>query len=466
MMIRHTAASVAVPGKRPNLLILCSVVLVLCIETIAAAATLEVGPGKPFDRVEKAVAAAKPGDTIEVYPLLGGQPYERVGVSVNTSRLTIRAAGTEAGRRVTLSGRGFEHSGRGGTPRAIFQFNRGADYCVLEGFELTGASNNSDNGAGVRINQANHVTIRDCEIHHNDMGIMSNGDAVARTAINQLIEHCEIHCSGDDRLPGFNHYLYLGGTSATLRFSEVHHATTGHNVKSTAHFIRIEYSYVHHSSNREFDLVGASDTAPAGAHAVLLGNIIAKDPRTQGNRSVINFGQQGGRGTGQGGTLSLIHNTIVTPFTSPVIDLSAAKAKAVLLGNIFDDGGRTRNNQTLGRGQRGGASANNISGIGNWLAPGFANRLEKTEFGATSNTVARQSRNLYINPQQHDYGLREEWTDIVGAGRPVNALNLPPTPGAEKEDSPLHWQYDHPLGKQSRTASDRPDLGATEFVRP
>ncbi len=246
----------------------------------------------------------------------------------------------------------------------------------------------------------------------------------------------------------------------------MHHATTGHNVKSTAHFIRIEYSYVHHSSNREFDLVGASDTALAGAHAVLLGNIIAKDPRTQGNRSVINFGQQGGRGTGQGGTLYLIHNTIVTPFTSPVIDLSTAKAKAVLLGNIFDDGGRTRNNQTLGRGQRGGASANNISGIGNWLAPGFANRLEKTELGATSNTVARQSRNLYVNPQQHDYGLREEWTDIVGAGRPVNALNLPPTPGAEKENSPLYWQYDHPLGKQSRTASDRPDLGATEFVRP
>ena len=465
-MIQHTAASVAVPAKQPILLILSSIALVLCIETIAIAATLEVGPGKRFDRIEKAIVVAKPGDTIEVYPLPGGQPYGRVAVSVNTARLTIRAADTEAGRRVTLSGRGFEYSGRGRTPRAIFQFNRGADYCVLEGFELTGASNNTDNGAGVRINQANHVTIRHCEIHHNDMGIMSNGNVSARTGINQLIEHCEIYSNGDDRLPGFNHNLYLGGTSATLRFSEVHHATTGHNVKSVAHFNRIEYSYVHHSSNREFDLVGASDGAPPGAHAILLGNIIAKAPKTQGNRSVIHFGQQGGRGTGHGGRLYLVHNTIVTPFTSPVIDLSAAEARAVLLGNIFDDGGRTRNNQMLGRGQRGGASTSNISGIGNWLAPGFANRLERTNLEATDNIVARQSRNLFVDPNKHDYHLREKWAGIVRAGRPMNALNLPPAAGDGKEDPPLHWQYDHPLGKQPRTASDQPDLGAIEFVQP
>ena len=130
--------------------------------------------------------------------------------------------------------------------------------------------------------------------------------AEAGTAVNQLIEHCEIHSNGDDRLPGFNHNLYLGGTSVTLRFSEVHHALTGHNVKSSAHFNRIEYSYVHHSNNREFDLVGASDNAPPGSHSVLLGNIIAKDPRAWGNRAVIHFGQQGGRGTGLGGMLNVV----------------------------------------------------------------------------------------------------------------------------------------------------------------
>jgi hypothetical protein len=50
----------------------------------------------------------------------------------------------------------------------------------LEGFELNGAHNATHNGAAVRINQANGVTIRDCLIHHSDMGIMSNGDGTPR----------------------------------------------------------------------------------------------------------------------------------------------------------------------------------------------------------------------------------------------------------------------------------------------
>ena len=202
--------------RRPMLLGLCGILL-WYVGTVATATTLEVGPGKRFDRIEPAVAAASPGDIIEVYPQPDGQAYERVAVFVDKPHLTIRAAGIKAGQLVTLSGKGFEHSGRGRAPRAIFQFNRGADHCRLEGFELIGASNNTNNGAGVRINQANHITIRNCDIHHNDMGIMSNGDGTARTGVNQLIEHCAIHHNNGHGLRGFNHNLYLGGTSATLR---------------------------------------------------------------------------------------------------------------------------------------------------------------------------------------------------------------------------------------------------------
>jgi hypothetical protein len=39
---------------------LCSFALFLCVETIAVAATLEVGPGKYFDRIEKAISVARP----------------------------------------------------------------------------------------------------------------------------------------------------------------------------------------------------------------------------------------------------------------------------------------------------------------------------------------------------------------------------------------------------------------------
>ena len=152
------------------------------------AGTLEVGPGKRFTRIEEANAKAKPGDVIRVYPRPNNAPYEKVAVFVRQKNLTFKAVLSGANKRVILSGKGFEYSGRGSIPRALFQFNKGADNCILEGFELKGANNKSHNGAGVRINQANHITIRNCDIHHNNMGIMSNGDGTPQTAINQVIE--------------------------------------------------------------------------------------------------------------------------------------------------------------------------------------------------------------------------------------------------------------------------------------
>ncbi len=293
----------------------------LWLPSPASAATLEVGPGKPFARIEEANANAQPGDVVLVHPRQDGQPYDQTAVYVRQENLTFRAAPARGDRWVTISGKGFDYRGVGSVPRAIFQFNPGADHCTLEGFELVAAHNESHNGAGVRINQANHVTIRNCAIHGNDMGVMSNGDGSLSSAVDQRIEHCRIYRNGDAARPGYNHNLYLGGTSVTLRFSEVYASLTGQNVKSRAHRTRVEYCYIHHSANREFDLVDAAETARSESDAVLLGNIIAKDPQCKGNGAVIHFGQDGGEE--HNGTLYLAFNTIVTHFISPVIDLSA-----------------------------------------------------------------------------------------------------------------------------------------------
>jgi hypothetical protein len=117
---------------------------------VAWPASLEVGPGKPYARIEEANARARPGDVILVHPRENGMPYEQTAVFVRQPDLTFRAVPGRNGRRVTISGKGFEYSGSGNVPRAIFQFNPGTDRCTLEGFELTGAHNRSHNGAGVR----------------------------------------------------------------------------------------------------------------------------------------------------------------------------------------------------------------------------------------------------------------------------------------------------------------------------
>ena len=138
--------------------VLISTCVLLFFAASARSAELSVGPGKDFARIEQALASAQSGDTILVFPQPDNKPYERPAIYVTKARLTIRSA-APAGQSVPLCGDGFDYSGRGSVPRAIFQFNRGANGCVLEGFELYGAHNDSHNGAGVRINQANDIVV-------------------------------------------------------------------------------------------------------------------------------------------------------------------------------------------------------------------------------------------------------------------------------------------------------------------
>lgn len=423
------------------------------------AATLEVGPGKTFARIEDALARAQAGDTILVHPLPGGQPYQREALNVHRPRLTFRAVPAAGQSWVKISGRGFSYSGAGSTPRAIFQFNRGADHCRVEGFELCDAHNDTHNGAGVRINQANHVTIRNCSIHDNDMGIMSNGDGTLNAGLDQRIEHCLIYRNGSTEDPGHNHNLYLGGTSVTLRFCEIHSSTTGHNVKSRAHANRIEYCYVHDSANREFDLVDAAETALPNSHTVLLGNLIVKDPQCRGNRRVIHFGQDGGRE--HDGTLYLAMNTIVTPFIAPVVELSAPRAKTHLVGNLVADGGIRQSRQTVAN-ARGGARLKNVTGHGNWFSGDFAASALGTGLSAQENTFRRATHALFVAPQQHDYRLTPDAAGPATIALTPADLNLPGVPGMAAADAlePLAWQYQHPAGKAPRSRRGASVLGA------
>ena len=356
---------------------------------------------------------------------------------------------------VAISGQGFDYSGAGSTPRAIFQFNPGSDNCTLEDFEMSGAHNSGHNGAAVRINQANHVAIRHCSIHNNDMGIMSNGDGSLAMAVDQRIEQCRIYRNGDLSEPGYNHNLYLGGTSVTVRFCEIHHSLTGHNVKSRAHHTRVEYCFVHHSANREFDLVDAAETARPQSNAVLLGNIIAKDPKCRGNHTVIHFGQDGGKQ--RDGTLYLAFNTVVTPFISPVVELSTAGAKARLLGNVVASGARQAGQKAAG--VRDGAAMQNIGGAWNWFCGDFS--LAETGLDAKNNHV-EPAGDLFFGARDDNYRLPPQAAQRMTVASTAELLELPPVPGMPEAAAlrPLDWQYFHPAGSGKRPSQQVTTAGA------
>jgi hypothetical protein len=411
---------------------------------------LHVGPSQRFARPEEALVAAQPGDTILIHPRLRGAPYERVALRVTVPDLTIRTVLENPDEPVVFSGEGFDYSGTGSVPRAIVQFDPTAKGSTLEGFELRGARNGSRNGSGVRINQADHITIRGCTIHDNDMGIMSNGSL--QTGADQRIDSCLIHHNGAPTEPGYSHNLYLGGCSVVLSACEVYASTAGHNVKSRAHYTRVEYCFIHDSANRELDLVDdAGVTDVPGSDVVLLGNIIVKATEMTGNRGVIHFGQDGGHG--HSGVLYAVNNTIVSPYVSPIVSLSAPRTSLNFGNNIVWDGGRPRHGQVLveftgdaGDRLRGRA---NIASIG-FGAPSWAGIIDR---GAEPIQI--------MNPAVGDYRWLNQPASLHGRGIAINSIGLPRAPGPEN-DRPGEPFFQYQLGPKLSPRSDAasPDLGA------
>lgn len=420
---------------------------------------LHVGPGQPFARLEDAVQHAAAGDTISVHPLKDGKPYEQVAVVVRTPRLTIRGAGWPH-TRVILSGAGFEYSGVGSVPRAIVQLNPEADNCTIEGFEITDAHNASHNGAGIRINQANHVTVRGCRIHGNDMGIMSNGSSGPDSAVDQRIELCEVYKNGAAADPGQNHNLYLGGTSAVVSGCEIYSSTTGHNIKSRAHYTRVEYCYVHDSANREFDLVDAAkDTDVAASDAVILGCIISKkSPDMTGNRGVIHFGQDGGHE--HTGTLFLINSTIVTPYQSPAVSLSAAGAKLSIANCLFTDGDSGQRNQIIAgvAGKADGLLAERLTSI---------NSASSSHFAGLPG-VARLGKSVaFADIAAGDFRVTSALDQLAIRGTPLSELRIPAAPGREGDTPAAPFlRYQHPFSTMPRTDGEKPCIGGFEAAEP
>ena len=409
-----------------------------------------------------AVVDANDGDTISVYPQHNNAPYPQTALNIDR-KLKIYAVLKPGAPPIPLTGDGFDYSGVGNTPRAIVQFNAQARGSVLKGFELRGARNEAGNAAGVRILGAAKVTIAQCDIHSNDMGVMSGPFDATHKAFDQRIEDCHIHHNGappeNTKRDGYAHNLYLGGDSVTVIGCDIHHATAGHNIKSRARANIIEANYIHDAKNRELDFVDSALTARPDSYATVIGNIIVKntDPQIRGNRAVIQYGQDGN--STRGGTLFLLFNTIVTPYVSPVVDLSSSKAGLVMVNNLIDDGGANANGQVLVTAERNGANFRYVQGSHNWLSSGFVASAENLGF---DDIRATRLDPPFRDPANGDYRLIIEARGITNAGRRL--FSLPNIPNMKRGGQTIGIHlFTPPLGHAARSWRSTPDIGAYEL---
>ncbi|MBN1975883.1 MAG: right-handed parallel beta-helix repeat-containing protein [Anaerolineae bacterium] len=170
-------------------------------ETYYVATTGADGPGcgtvgSPCRTVQYAAGLVEQGDTVLINP------------GTYTGGITVDTSGT-ASEPITFqaNGGGVVIEGSGGERDAFFI--TWADYIVVEGLTIQHADR-----AGMRIDNAHHVTVHDCTFANNGTwGLFTDFSDYT------TVENCESYGAGDE------HGIYISNSSdyPTIRGSRLHH---------------------------------------------------------------------------------------------------------------------------------------------------------------------------------------------------------------------------------------------------
>lgn len=352
-----------------------------------------VGPLRELKRPSDAARIARDGDVVE----LDAATYAGDAAVWRQHRLLIRAVGGRARLRA---------SGAHAEGKAIWVIK--GDGTTIESVEFADAKVPDGNGAGIRL-EGTGLTVRDCYFHHNENGILTGANASS----DVVVEHSEFAYNGI--ADGFTHNLYIGHVrSFTLRYSYVHHAVVGHNVKSRARRNFVTYNRIMDEKD------GRSSYAidfPNGGLALVIGNVIQQGPATE-NSTIVSYGAEGLQHPVN--ELHFINNTVVN-------DL-AAGARFIFVKN-GTQAARIVNNVFAGRGQV-------LTGPGEL---------------SSNATVARSA---FVDAAAFNYHLKDEGAAIGRGTDPgmVHGLELRPTA-----------EYAHKAARRERKDSDMPDLGAFAY---
>ena len=285
------------------------------------AATLAVGPGKPWPAPCAAIAAAAPGDTIEID---AAGDYTGDVCAWSQDGLTLRGTGGRA--RIDAGGRASQG-------KAIWVI-AGND-TVVENIEFSGAAVPDRNGAGIR-QEGRNLTLRNCYFHDNETGLLA-GDS---SSSEILIEYSEFGFNG--ARDGQSHNLYVNHVARfTMRFSYSHHSRVGHLVKSRAAENYILFNRL--SDEAEGDGSYEIDL-PNGGRSVVMGNVVEQGPKS-GNATLLAFREEGPHAANPDNSLFVVNNTFVNhrPGSATFIFLAPGVAAAVLRNNIFAGPGAITN---------------------------------------------------------------------------------------------------------------------------
>jgi hypothetical protein len=286
-------------------------VAALCLPHLASAATLEVGPGKPYNLPSAAAAVAHDGDHI----VIAAGTYSDCAVW-KASNLTIE--GASAATTVIT-----------GTPcggKALFITQGNA--ITIRGVALTGAHVGDFNGAGIRA-EGGDLTVEHVRFANDEDGILAGG-LPGKTIIIRDSEFIgDGTCQGGG---GCAHGVYVGNIALLrVEHSRFFQTRQGHHIKSRAQRTEVIGCDLQDGAN------GTSSfaiEAPNGGAVVVRDNTIEKGPKSENHTAAVMIGAEGV--TQPTPEILVEHNTFLVngSYTSYLVNNLTATA-AVLRANTL-----------------------------------------------------------------------------------------------------------------------------------
>jgi hypothetical protein len=387
------------------------VVIAGLIPLPCAADTLRVGPGLSHASPCAAVAVAKPHDVIEIS---AGTYTDSCSLAVQG--LTLR--GVDGQPKIDLSASDHPAQYKG-----IYVID--ADDITIENLELTGAHISNDNGAnaaGLRV-QAAGLTVRGCNIHDNQNGILGG------TTGTLTIEHSEFANNGlgdGCNQGGCTHNLYIANIDTlNFRFNWSHSIATdtsdkGHLLKSRAKNNYVLYNRL--SGEDGFDSYELD--LPNGGLAVIVGNLIQKGPKA-GNSTLFNWGEEGA--TNPDKRVFLASNTFVNDFGSGKF-VSVSGATLTAHNNLFVGAGTPSTSGMLSadnltsdplfvdRAQYDYHLRNGSPAIGKAVDPGMADQFSLEPVSAYAHPLLEVARSKVEDVGAYEFSQQEVAPPVAGAG--------------------------------------------------
>lgn len=246
------------------------VVLLLAAALPAHAAVLTVGPDQKYKLPSEAIAAAAPGDTIQIKP----GNYKDCA-AWNKDNLTIEGLGEGP----VLAGAICQGTG-------IFVVN--ALNAVIRNITFAGATVDEGNGSGIRAN-GQKLLVENCTFRHNQDGILTTNNGTGTILVRKSTFEGNGACLPNK---GCAHGIYVGHIAlARIEQSRFFNSKFGHHIKSRAKRTEVVDNTIEDGPE------GSSSylvDVPNGGAFLMTGNKLEKGPNTQNPTAAVSIGEEGG----------------------------------------------------------------------------------------------------------------------------------------------------------------------------